>query len=168
MKDNRIHMLPFITHLPHLKLIYLSILMKGILIFKDMGLLPALSRLLQLLIFLGFQVSGFCALLLAIGAALTFLNFSSPPVTPWFPDLVFTNCSDSDKMIITSRKLKESGSNITSNKRGDLGDVSLDDYRPIDPVPSSKALKPGPIEHGTPLNPFIPRPSPPPMFGDST
>ncbi|CAN0905592.1 hypothetical protein LINGRAHAP2_LOCUS23767 [Linum grandiflorum] len=43
------------------------------------------------------------------------------------------------------------------------GEVEIvEDYRPIDPVPSSKAsVKPGPIEHGTPLNPFIPR-SPPP------
>lgn len=45
-----------------------------------------------------------------------------------------------------------------------MGDVTLDDYQPIDPVPSSKAtVKPGPIEHGAPLIPFIPKPSPPPV-----
>ncbi|KAF5739452.1 hypothetical protein HS088_TW12G00658 [Tripterygium wilfordii] len=59
---------------------------------------------------------------------------------------------------IASRKLKElstDGKSINSN-------LNLDDYHPIDPVPSSKAsIRPGPIEHGTPLNPFIPKPSPP-------
>ncbi|KAJ1419077.1 hypothetical protein SESBI_15342 [Sesbania bispinosa] len=59
---------------------------------------------------------------------------------------------------------------IRSNNKGDIGHVTLDDYRPIDPSPSSKAsLDPGPIEHGTPLNPYIPNPSlpNPPRFGDS-
>lgn len=43
------------------------------------------------------------------------------------------------------------------------GHVSLEDYRPIDPVPSSKAsIRPGPVQHGTPLMPFIPKPSPSP------
>lgn len=45
----------------------------------------------------------------------------------------------------------------------DSGHVNLEDYRPIDPVPSSKAsIRPGPIQHGTPLMPYIPKPSPPP------
>lgn len=49
-----------------------------------------------------------------------------------------------------------------SEKHGQRGDVNLEDYHPIDPVPSSKAsFKPGPIEHGTPLMPYIPRPTPP-------
>lgn len=39
----------------------------------------------------------------------------------------------------------------------------LEDYRPVDPSPSSKAsIRPGPIQHGTPLMPYIPKPSPPP------
>lgn len=39
----------------------------------------------------------------------------------------------------------------------------LEDYRPIDPVPSSMtSVRPGPIQHGTPLMPYIPKPSPPP------
>ncbi|KAL8141101.1 hypothetical protein V2J09_007122 [Rumex salicifolius] len=41
------------------------------------------------------------------------------------------------------------------------GAVNLDDYRPVDPSPSSKAVKPGPIPHATPLIPYIPRLSPP-------
>ncbi|CAN1274399.1 hypothetical protein LINPERPRIM_LOCUS15384 [Linum perenne] len=58
---------------------------------------------------------------------------------------------------------EEAGSTINRNLlQGEVVD-ELEDYRPIDPVPSSKAsVKPGPIEHGTPLNPFIPR-SPPPV-----
>lgn len=36
-----------------------------------------------------------------------------------------------------------------------------EDYPPFDPVPSSKAVKNGPIEHGAPLMPYIPRPTPP-------
>lgn len=47
--------------------------------------------------------------------------------------------------------------------------MTLEDYNPIDPVPSSKAsIKPGPIEHGTPIMPYIPKPSPPdlPSPGD--
>lgn len=43
------------------------------------------------------------------------------------------------------------------------GNVEVDDYFNDDPVPSSKAtsLRPGPIEHGTPLMPYIPNPTPP-------
>ncbi|KAI4389874.1 hypothetical protein MLD38_002048 [Melastoma candidum] len=41
------------------------------------------------------------------------------------------------------------------------GSVSLEDYQPSDPSPSSKkSVKPGPIEHGAPLMPFLPIPSP--------
>ncbi|KAI3958954.1 hypothetical protein MKX01_023630 [Papaver californicum] len=37
--------------------------------------------------------------------------------------------------------------------------VNLEDYSPIDPVPTSKAaIKSGPIQHGTPLMPYIPKP----------
>lgn len=43
------------------------------------------------------------------------------------------------------------------------GDVSLEDYPPFDPSPSSKAsLRPGPVEHGAPLMPYIPNPKPSP------
>ena len=50
----------------------------------------------------------------------------------------------------------------SSTDRSDEGSVDVEDYHPIDPVPSSKAsIRPGPIQHGTPLIPFIPKPSPP-------
>lgn len=48
------------------------------------------------------------------------------------------------------------------------GDMNLEDYYNgpglTDPVPSSStnSVKPGPIQHGTPLMPYIPKPSPPP------
>ncbi|KAL0368955.1 UNVERIFIED_CONTAM: hypothetical protein Scaly_1114400 [Sesamum calycinum] len=45
----------------------------------------------------------------------------------------------------------------------DAGLVQLEDYRPIDPVPSSTgSIRPGPIQHDAPLMPYIPEPSPPP------
>ncbi|KAJ1415261.1 hypothetical protein SESBI_18216 [Sesbania bispinosa] len=130
------------------------------------------------------KVSGFCALFLVVGTALALFNFLSSTGVSWFPDLVATSCGDKITLIAVSRKLKvwmllkihmdfsseENGSSIRSNNKGDIGHVSLDDYRPIDPSPSSKAsLDPGPIEHGTPLNPYIPNPSrpSPPRFGDS-
>ncbi|XP_061355681.1 uncharacterized protein LOC133300187 [Gastrolobium bilobum] len=117
------------------------------------------------------KVSGFCALFLLVGTALTFFNFLSPTGASWFPDLVATNCGDRTTLIATSRKLKENGSNIRSKNKGDIGHVTLDDYNPIDPVPSAKAsVNPGPIEHGTPLMPYIPKPPPPnnhPKPGDS-
>ncbi|XP_073051553.1 uncharacterized protein [Primulina eburnea] len=57
---------------------------------------------------------------------------------------------------VKSRKLKEEMAPST-------GRVSLNDYGLIDPVPSSIAsIRPGPIQHGTPLMPYIPRSSPPP------
>ncbi|EOA21894.1 hypothetical protein CARUB_v10002375mg [Capsella rubella] len=49
--------------------------------------------------------------------------------------------------------------------------LGLEDYNfPVDPSPTTKAsIKPGPIEHGSPLNPYIPKPpssSPPPQPQD--
>ncbi|KAJ0735283.1 hypothetical protein HanPI659440_Chr11g0430391 [Helianthus annuus] len=55
-----------------------------------------------------------------------------------------------------SRKLKD-----YIHDEGDNGGMDVDDYLPNDPVPSSKAIRPGPIEHGTPLMPYIPKPAPP-------
>ncbi|KAJ6679008.1 hypothetical protein OIU79_018886 [Salix purpurea] len=79
------------------------------------------------------------------------------------PDVVFTDSSDSMAMATTSRKLKENGYGLNDDVKTNAHDVvNLEDYNPIDPVPSSKAIiKPGPIVHGTPLNPYIPKPSPP-------
>nr|ACU16252.1 unknown [Glycine max] len=121
------------------------------------------------------KVSGFFVLLLVVGATLSFLNFLSPTCASWFSDLIATNCGDKATLIAVSRKLKESDSGTIksrSNNKGDIGQVTLNDYNPIDPVPSSSkaSINPGPIEHGTPLNPYIiPKPSPPnhPKPGDS-
>ncbi|KAK8596870.1 hypothetical protein V6N13_001476 [Hibiscus sabdariffa] len=78
----------------------------------------------------------------------------------------FSKNGDVSSITRTSRKLKGNGY-IPSNKR--KSEVDLEDYRHrIDPVPSSKAsIKHGPIEHGTPLNPFIPKPSPPPGHSET-
>ncbi|KAK4707177.1 hypothetical protein R3W88_033316 [Solanum pinnatisectum] len=60
---------------------------------------------------------------------------------------------------IKSRKLQV---NVYGARRfDDAGKINLEDYHPIDPVPSSKAsVRPGPR---TPLMPYIPKqPSPPP------
>ncbi|KAF4388773.1 hypothetical protein G4B88_019050 [Cannabis sativa] len=56
-------------------------------------------------------------------------------------------------LIISRKQLKEEKSSF----------MDMEDYGPIDPVPSSKAsIRPGPIEHGSPIIPYIPKPSPPP------
>ncbi|KAJ4836576.1 hypothetical protein Tsubulata_039785 [Turnera subulata] len=90
------------------------------------------------------KVSGIWVMYMVVGTALMFLDLS--PASTCMPTAVAA----------TSRKLKENGNNPSS------ADMNLEDYRPIDPVPSSKAsIKPGPIQHGTPLNPFIPKPAPP-------
>ncbi|KAJ6872060.1 hypothetical protein NC651_031231 [Populus alba x Populus x berolinensis] len=78
------------------------------------------------------------------------------------PDVVFTDSSGSMTMATTSRKLKDNGYDLNDDVRTNAHNANLEDYHPIDPVPSSKtSIKPGPIEHGTPLNPLIPKPSPP-------
>lgn len=71
---------------------------------------------------------------------------------------------------------QENVSNIKSNVKGgtdediDKDRVSLEDYNPVDPTPGDdqKNVQPGPIEHGTPLMPFIPiSPPPAPSPGDN-
>ncbi|ESW32893.1 hypothetical protein PHAVU_001G026400 [Phaseolus vulgaris] len=111
------------------------------------------------------KVSGLFALLLVVGATVMFYNVLGPTGTSAIPDLVETNHGDKAKRIAVSRKLKENG--IES---GNMGQVSLTDYGAVDPVPnSSKAIQSGPIEYGSPLNPYIPKLSPPdhPKPGDS-
>lgn len=40
--------------------------------------------------------------------------------------------------------------------------MNLEDYQPVDPTPgSSAAITYGPIEHGTPVMPYIPKLTPP-------
>ncbi|KAF9622303.1 hypothetical protein IFM89_031106 [Coptis chinensis] len=56
--------------------------------------------------------------------------------------------------LIHSREMKENFD--PSTKRKSHTDLNLEDDRPIDPVPSSKAtVKPKPIAHGSPLMPYI-------------
>uniref|UniRef100_A0A0E0CWY1 Uncharacterized protein n=1 Tax=Oryza meridionalis TaxID=40149 RepID=A0A0E0CWY1_9ORYZ len=64
---------------------------------------------------------------------------------------------------LNGRRLQERRPSSTSRKTRALENVMIDDYRPVDPSPSSKAtIGAGPIEHGTPLLPYVPRPKPPP------
>ncbi|KAK1275135.1 hypothetical protein QJS04_geneDACA001619 [Acorus gramineus] len=66
--------------------------------------------------------------------------------------------------MLMSRKLKENhyDMHVTKNK-GDIGNVEVEDYPHFDPAPSSKAaIRYAPIEHGTPLMPYVRKPSPPP------
>ncbi|XP_022937047.1 uncharacterized protein LOC111443464 [Cucurbita moschata] len=68
-----------------------------------------------------------------------------------------------------NRKLKfqTDKHNSLGKKKVHPGDLKLDDYPTIDPVPSSKtSVKPGPIEHGAPLLPHMPIPPPPDQPGD--
>ncbi|KAB2076203.1 hypothetical protein ERO13_A06G023200v2 [Gossypium hirsutum] len=92
-----------------------------------------------------------CCFLVAT-ALLVFIFFNGSS----FPNMEFTQNGDVMSVTRASRKLKGNGYDPTA--------VDLEDYRHrIDPVPSSKAsIKPGPIEHGTPLNPYIPKPPSPP------
>ncbi|XP_050943834.1 uncharacterized protein LOC103493594 isoform X2 [Cucumis melo] len=63
----------------------------------------------------------------------------------------------------SNRKMKlQDSEQRKTRKNVRVGDVNLYDYHPIDPVPSSKrSIKHGPIEHGSPLIPHMPNPSPP-------
>ncbi|BAT82605.1 hypothetical protein VIGAN_03264600 [Vigna angularis var. angularis] len=115
------------------------------------------------------KVSGFFALLLVVGATLMFFNILIPTSASWSPDFIGTNNGHKATLIAVSRKLKENGNNVKSgiSNNGDMSQVILTDYNPVDPTPGSRtkaSLYPDPIEHGSPLIPYIPKPSPP---GDS-
>ncbi|XP_072147177.1 uncharacterized protein [Setaria viridis] len=61
---------------------------------------------------------------------------------------------------LNGRKLKE---RYTIRKTRGLENIRTDDYQPVDPSPSSKAtIRPGPIEHGAPILPYVPQYPPPP------
>lgn len=81
-------------------------------------------------------------------------------------DVEIINCvwiTKKSQFFFTISHLQDNGYGPSINE-DDSSKLDLEDYRPIDPVPSSKAsVKPGPIEHGTPLMPYIPKPSPPPI-----
>jgi hypothetical protein len=49
-----------------------------------------------------------------------------------------------------------------SKTETDPRNFNVEDYPHLDPTPNSKAtIRNGPIEHGAPLIPYIPRPTPP-------
>ncbi|CAH9131949.1 unnamed protein product [Cuscuta epithymum] len=65
----------------------------------------------------------------------------------------------------TTIDMKMKGSRNVRSRNDQDGDIMhMEDYGPMDPVPSSSkaSVKPGPIQHGAPLLPYIPSPSPPP------
>lgn len=48
------------------------------------------------------------------------------------------------------------------DKRTDGAVMDMEDYSPIDPVPASKkSVRAGPIDHGTPVIPYLPDPATP-------
>ncbi|KAF8406218.1 hypothetical protein HHK36_008303 [Tetracentron sinense] len=106
-------------------------------------------------------VGFFWLLFLVLGTALMFLTFSSSGNSS-FSDVIFSSKGDSVMASASNRKLKEKSYKTNTKKKSDVDNINLDDYHLIDPVPSSKAaIKSGPIEHGTPLMPYIPKPAPP-------
>ncbi|QCD99017.1 hypothetical protein DEO72_LG7g296 [Vigna unguiculata] len=119
------------------------------------------------------KVSAFFSLLLVVGATVVFFNILIP--TTATPEFTGTNYGDKATLVAVSRKLKENGKNVKSgmSKNDDMSRVILTDYYPVDPPPNSRpkaSLNPGPIQHGSPLNPYIPKPLPPdhpPKPGDS-
>ncbi|MCD7448433.1 hypothetical protein HAX54_041924 [Datura stramonium] len=83
------------------------------------------------------------------------------------PGMSLTWQEKNDQLTVTikNRKLQGNGYGPSTDDDETGGKVNLEDYRhPMDPVPSSKAsVRPGPIQHGTPLMPYIPKqPAPPP------
>ncbi|KAM7514405.1 hypothetical protein LguiA_003988 [Lonicera macranthoides] len=101
-------------------------------------------------------------LFLVVGSALICFCFSNEATTYSSYGMAFTGSENHVSMTATNRKLKEKIDTQSSDK-SEADNINLEDYRPIDPVPSSKAsIRPGPIQHGTPLMPFIPKPSPSP------
>ncbi|KAK9148745.1 hypothetical protein Scep_007502 [Stephania cephalantha] len=85
-------------------------------------------------------------------------------IEPHEYDVVSNGCTNCEVLtIMQSRKLKERSYIVANEKQTKgIGGMNLEDYRPIDPAPSSGAsIRTGPIEHGSPVNPYIPKPPPP-------
>ncbi|XP_022981994.1 uncharacterized protein LOC111480979 isoform X2 [Cucurbita maxima] len=115
------------------------------------------------------NLSGFWAVLLLLQLTSflpsfpTYINASSASEMAVNHHHVNPNGCFSDMPL--NRKLKAADEH--NKKKAHPSGVNLDDYHPIDPVPSSKtSLKPGPIEHGAPLLPHMPNPPPPAQPGD--
>ncbi|KAL1534210.1 hypothetical protein AAHA92_30419 [Salvia divinorum] len=107
---------------------------------------------------------GFLFVLLLIGAAaFLYLSFPSKEGTISNPGMVSIGRVKAKALTMKRRKVKQD-MDLPSKDADVEGNVHLEDYRPIDPIPSSTAsIRPGPIQHGTPLMPYIPGPSPPPQ-----
>ncbi|XP_074349480.1 uncharacterized protein LOC141689192 [Apium graveolens] len=104
--------------------------------------------------------SGFLLLLLLLGAALICISFTGKTCAPKSTDVASTEDQKDATVAVTSRKLKYLDDNQVSGN-SNAGSISPQDYGPVDPVPSSKAsIQAGPIQHDTPLMPYLP-PSPP-------
>ncbi|KAJ1686981.1 hypothetical protein LUZ63_018371 [Rhynchospora breviuscula] len=118
---------------------------------------------------------GLWILVLVAGAALVMLlcsNHYSHINTSW-------NHWNLDQMKLPHREISEvsttkrkitketnSMSKAKSETEIDSRNLNVEDYPQFDPTPNSKAnIKNGPIEHSTPLMPYIPRPNPPPAPG---
>ncbi|KAM7277610.1 hypothetical protein ACFE04_004744 [Oxalis oulophora] len=105
------------------------------------------------------KISGFWVLFLAAGTVVVLFGFSGSKIGSSNPYVTLTNQSGSTTITTTNRKVKDQHHH---ELKKDSEYMNVEDYRPIDPVPSSKAsIRPGPIEHGSPLIPYIPKPSPP-------
>ncbi|KAL8030073.1 hypothetical protein ABFX02_14G264300 [Erythranthe guttata] len=104
---------------------------------------------------------GFLLMLLVIGTPFIYLAYSSNGRTT-------SNSVDcrKAKTTITIKRRNLNKVNIGEEDNNN-NNVQLEDYGVIDPVPSTTtSVRPGPIQHGTPLLPFIPEPSPPPTHPD--
>ncbi|KAL7597137.1 hypothetical protein Lser_V15G31246 [Lactuca serriola] len=87
----------------------------------------------------------------AFGLWVLFLVFATALISLCFPSF-----SEASMNLHKGMKLKE------DMNLDDESNIDLLDYHKTNPVPSSKAsIRPGPIQHGTPLMPFIPKDPPP-------
>ncbi|KAL8127977.1 uncharacterized protein LOC141717361 [Apium graveolens] len=99
---------------------------------------------------------GFCVSLLLVGTALVCLITT---ITSSLPDTDFNIHKKDTTLTATSRKMKNIG---YTSKTSDNHHYNLEDYGHNDPVPASKAyIRHGTIQHGSPLMPYIPKPSSP-------
>ncbi|KAL9415294.1 hypothetical protein AB3S75_043557 [Citrus x aurantiifolia] len=105
------------------------------------------------------KVVGFWVLLQLTEATLMFLflNCSSAQ------DMSTPKSNSKDNVAATTSiiDLTDRSNTVTQGKFIE-GSINLEDYHQIDPVPSSSAaVTSGPIEHGSPLMPYIPKLPPP-------
>ncbi|GAB2228375.1 hypothetical protein Droror1_Dr00010211 [Drosera rotundifolia] len=105
------------------------------------------------------KVSMLCCFLCVFGAAFILLYCVGK-------EMISDGAGSIETESVMTRKLmdaQESGSDTSLDENGSEDGMTIEDYRPIDPVPSSKAVRHGPVQHSTPLLPYIPvKPSPPP------